>query len=498
MMKYLISLIFLIYSNIGFGQFLLKGIITSDHDVQLNIFEPYEGMFYNHYLATKTINATPKKEININIAVKTSTFLKMTFDGEPFFIYAKPNDSLYFNATILGDNPPVNTSWIRLTGSNAKGILLFNNQFNYPYPISKFTPVFNLFEQKNLNLPELKKNLINIINNYTHPYDSLYQENKITESFRTTINIQFKAILIAEFLKPFIRRGIKEIHFISADMSKANILQMAEEIQEPFNTRVLSCVLAKFYVSSYLRLKYMIANKLETDDDVKDSIFNINNNTYTFSNTFVPLLYAPFGIKTNLIGDYMIVAITLFPESVTKNDLTIFNHLSPNNYYLKILQDKYNFNNTQATIDSNLNIQFIDTTKKINTINDLIALNKGKRLYIDIWATWCAPCIQEFNSYQFIDSALFKLKINKLFISIDSYSNYNNWVKAAKKYALDGMHLIANKNLIDNLQEKIYGKNSFEIPRYIIVNENGEILNLKAERPSSGGKLIAELNNYFK
>ncbi|PZX62191.1 hypothetical protein, partial [Hydrotalea sandarakina] len=59
-------------------------------------------------------------------------------------------------------------------------------------------------------------------------------------------------------------------------------------------------------------------------------------------------------------------------------------------------------------------------------------------------------------------------------------------------------HLIANKNLIDNLQEKIYGKNSFEIPRYIIVNENGQILNLKAERPSSGGKLIAELNNYFK
>ncbi|WP_218331311.1 hypothetical protein, partial [Hydrotalea lipotrueae] len=98
----------------------------------------------------------------------------------------------------------------------------------------------------------------------------------------------------------------------------------------------------------------------------------------------------------------------------------------------------------------------------------------------------------------FIDSALFKLKINKLFISIDSYSNYNNWVKTAKKYSLDGAHLIANKNLIDNIQEKIYGKNSFEIPRYIIVNENGEILNLKAERPSSGGKLIAELNNYFK
>lgn len=497
-MKYFVGLIFLIYSNTGFGQFLLKGVITSDHDVQLNIFEPYEGIFYNHDLATKSINATPKKEININIAVKTSTFLKITFDGVPFFIYAKPNDSIFFNATILGSNAPENTNWIRLTGSNAEGMILFNNQFNYPYPISKFTPIFNLFEQKNLNVPELKKNLINIINNYTHPYDSLYQENKITESFRGAIKVQFKTILINEFLKPFIRRGIKEINFISADMSKANILQMAEEIQEPFNIAVPKCVLGTFYVTSYLSLKYMVENKLETDNEIKDSIFKINNNTYAFSNTFVPSLYAPDDIKTNLIGNFMIAAITLFPESVTKSDLIIFNHFAPNNYYLTILQNKYNFNNTQSNIDDNKNIKFIDTTKKINTINDLIALYKGKRLYIDIWATWCAPCIQEFNSYKFIDSALFKLKINKLFISIDSYSNYNNWVKTAKKYSLDGAHLIANKNLIDNIQEKIYGKNSFEIPRYIIVNENGEILNLKAERPSSGGKLIAELNNYFK
>lgn len=497
-MKYFIGLFFLVYSNIGFSQFLLKGIITSDHDVQLNVFEPYEGTFYNHYLATKSINVTSNKELVIPIAVKTSTFFKITFDGVPFFIYAQPNDSLYFNATVLGDTPPVNTNWIHLTGSNAKGILLFNNQFNYPYPISKFTPIFNLFEQKNLNLPDLKKNLIIIINTYTHPYDSLYHENKITESFRNAIGIQFKAILMDEFLKPFIRKRIKEIHFISADISKANILQMAEELQKPFNIAVSKCVLGTFYVSSYLCLKYMIVNKLETDNDIKDSTFKINNNTYIFSNTFVPTLYATDNIKTNLIGNYMIAAIILFPESVTKSDLAIFNHLAPNNYYLKILQNKYSFNNTQAGIDSNPNIEFIDTSKQINSINDLIALNKGKRLYIDIWATWCAPCIQEFNSYQFIDSTLFKLKINKLFISIDNYSNYNNWVKTAKKYSLDGAHLIANKNLIDNLQEKIYGKNSFEIPRYIIVNENGQILNLKAERPSSGGKLIAELNNYFK
>jgi thiol-disulfide isomerase/thioredoxin len=497
-MKYFVGLIFLIYSNTGFGQFLLKGIITSDHDVQLNVFEPYEGTFYDHDLATKSINVTSNKELVIPIVVKTATFFKITFDGVPFFIYAQPNDSLYFNATVLGDTPPVNTNWIHLTGSNAEGILLFNNQFNYPYPISKFTPIFNLFEQKNLNIPELKKNLITIINTYTHPYDSLYLKNKITESFRDAIKVQFKTILIDEFLKPFIRKGIKEIHFISADISKANILQMADEIQEPFNISVLKCVLAKFYVSSYLCLKYMIANKLETDNEIKDSTFKINNNTYIFSNTFVPSLYAPDDIKTNLIGDYMIGAIILFPESVTKSDLTIFNHLAPNNYYLTYLQNKYHFNNTQANIGDDKNISFIDTTKKINNINDLIALHKGKRLYIDIWATWCAPCIQEFNSYKFIDSALFKLKVNKLFISIDSYSNYNNWMKTAKKYSLDGVHLIANKNLIDNIQEKIYGKNSFEIPRYIIVNENGQILNLKAERPSSGGKLITELNNYFK
>jgi thiol-disulfide isomerase/thioredoxin len=53
------------------------------------------------------------------------------------------------------------------------------------------------------------------------------------------------------------------------------------------------------------------------------------------------------------------------------------------------------------------NIYILDKDKPIKSFNELIDLLKGKQIYIDRWATWCSPCLKEFefkdSLYQFLD-----------------------------------------------------------------------------------------------
>lgn len=138
-------------------------------------------------------------------------------------------------------------------------------------------------------------------------------------------------------------------------------------------------------------------------------------------------------------------------------------------------------------------IFFIDSLLKIQSLNDLTNYFKGQSLFIDLWASWCLPCRQEF-SYRnnSVDSFLHKHKIVPLFISIDFPIAKGAWESLIYKYQLTGYHLLAEQKLYNDLKRKVYKNEAMEIPRYIIV-KNGKIVELNAFRPSDSQKLLKQL-----
>lgn len=103
----------------------------------------------------------------------------------------------------------------------------------------------------------------------------------------------------------------------------------------------------------------------------------------------------------------------------------------------------------------------------------------GKLLLIDVWALWCKPCLAEKPDLDKLE-VHYKNAIDfkVLRISIDDYRK--PWAKA-----------IAKENY-----ENLWCKGGFEsdictklsitsIPRYIVVNAKGEVVNIDAPRPSS-------------
>ena len=120
---------------------------------------------------------------------------------------------------------------------------------------------------------------------------------------------------------------------------------------------------------------------------------------------------------------------------------------------------------------------------------------KGKYLYIDIWATWCGPCKDEFPSFKKLEKKYHKIDyLDFVSISIDNIKDREKWIEMVNNEGLSGTHLLADKDwksqyVIDNMIDKS------GIPRYIIVDPKGYIVNSNAPRPSQEKKLYNIIDN---
>lgn len=112
---------------------------------------------------------------------------------------------------------------------------------------------------------------------------------------------------------------------------------------------------------------------------------------------------------------------------------------------------------------------------------------KGKYVYIDVWATWCGPCIQEIPYLQSLEKEYRNKNIEFISISTDeNRRSGGSWEAAEKKWRefvkekdMSGVHLWAGKDINFQREYQISG-----IPRFILIDPQGNIVNANAPRPS--------------
>ncbi len=132
-------------------------------------------------------------------------------------------------------------------------------------------------------------------------------------------------------------------------------------------------------------------------------------------------------------------------------------------------------------------------------LNELIKKYPNKVLYIDIWASWCAPCKMEFENFSSELNEFFQEKeIQRIYISIDDSSKAEVCSKIIKFYSLEGDHYLVNKELLESIQVAINNGKSFPIPRYLIIDARGHLVEKDAYRPSTEQLLIKQLKEHLK
>jgi thiol-disulfide isomerase/thioredoxin len=109
------------------------------------------------------------------------------------------------------------------------------------------------------------------------------------------------------------------------------------------------------------------------------------------------------------------------------------------------------------------------------SLNDL----KGKYVYIDLWATWCGPCKAEIPFLKLIEKEYHGKKISFVSISVDSEKDHEKWKKMVKEKELTGIQLFSKEDKVFTDAYKLNG-----IPRFILIDPNGDIVDSNAPRPS--------------
>ena len=118
---------------------------------------------------------------------------------------------------------------------------------------------------------------------------------------------------------------------------------------------------------------------------------------------------------------------------------------------------------------------------------------KGKFVYIDIWATWCGPCKREIPSLKLLEEEYHGKNIEFVSISVDNIDgrrgSHDSWLKMVKDEELGGTQLFADN---DFRSEFIQAYNINSIPRFILIDPKGNIVDADVLRPSD-----PNLKTYF-
>lgn len=309
--------------------------------------------------------------------------------------------------------------------------------------------------------------------------DSLYniQFQLLENSKGISTDFAFIESKSLEFSKMYRFSGFQNTkRYITGD--KAFVV--SESFPNPFksvdlnNEKLLISPNYLFYIKTYLK-KIAKDNTIGTDEN-KDSVLE-----------YIKTVKSE--VKNAVIKKELIYSVGIRQLNYTKQLDRVYEQIKSvltDESRLKIVSGKYN---TLKKIEKGAvspSFTYKDINEKSVSLQDL----KGKLVYIDIWATWCLPCIKEIPHLKKVEEEFKGKDIH--FVSICQADKKENWKKMLVEKELGGIQLFAT----DEHDAFFTAYNVQGIPRFILIDKEGNIIDAKAKRPSNP-KLIEEIESHL-
>ena len=199
----------------------------------------------------------------------------------------------------------------------------------------------------------------------------------------------------------------------------------------------------------------------------------------------VPWFYRTYGLskkllKENLHESYVMTLLYEFLNPITVGYFVpIYDHFiqtcsQENRLILEDSFTKYKSLSKNHKLSGNSQIKKTD-----GGLKEILPQYKGSVLYVDFWASWCAPCIDEMSYSKEIQKKFNDKQVKFLFISVDQ--DEDSWKKAISLHKIPGIHFRLDKEHSADLLKNLLSKG---IPHYMIVGKDGKTMDSEAKRPS--------------
>ena len=133
-----------------------------------------------------------------------------------------------------------------------------------------------------------------------------------------------------------------------------------------------------------------------------------------------------------------------------------------------------------------------DANSRVVDFKDITT--KSKVTYIDFWASWCGPCKGEMPASQSLREEYASKGVNFVYISLDE--DKSDWASANKNFALpDGHSFVLPNSSGSEIPTRF---NISSIPRYVLMDANGNVVDDNAPRPSETERIKESLDKMLK
>lgn len=183
-------------------------------------------------------------------------------------------------------------------------------------------------------------------------------------------------------------------------------------------------------------------------------------------------------------------------ESLLNNDINSFLREKEKEgltAFINTLKEQYNASNkTISSLEPGSPSPEFNDLKNYKGGTTSLKDLRGNYVYIDVWATWCMPCLQQIPYLQKLEEKFHNKAIKFVSLSIDSPNAESKWAQMIKDRNMGGIQLFANGNIPFVQDYQISG-----IPRFILLDKKGNIVDADAPRPSEP-RLEKLLTNLLK
>ena len=437
-------------------------------DVKISTIHPFA--FTDSTLAEVKLDSADTAVLALDISKPTLAYLEI--DSKWHKLYLTPGDDLKVSVSRTGEEQAITYAG---TGSEANNYLAQITQIQERHVKMGGKYIWQLEQEGFMDrLDSMKRAYDEFHRGYT---DTVAMPEKLS----TALKNRNRLTLVTQ------KENYELAHYSddsdTAMMSEKVIREKSKEsyYEVPFDTAFLNDALLGYEYAAALKMYldlYVIWPLYNTISDKED--LSSSDTLPIMADKVIRSSKYPAGIKEFLtaknVGDF------LAAKGITPVIDTIFSNFKkeyPTSAYVAPLEAQYD--KWLAIAPGRPAPDFTGATpegKKLS-LSDL----KGKVVYIDVWATWCAPCLQEFPhseklQQQFEDNN----QVVFLYVSVDS--DQEKWRKMVADKKLGGMHMINSPEEEDTSLWKAYLISG--IPRYILIDQAGKIVHAEASRPSSG------------